>query len=447
MNSPSQKPVKKAVFFLRHAADTDHLVPVIHKWMQHADKTAEIVVTSRQVSLEDPRLCFVRDTYDIPVHTIFDLYLELIGDPPAEAFPSKPPNIWISRAYRLIGKKVTRRRPDISYLFNRQFLSRALKKLFDGADQQAVVFDPVYGATYQLEQTILDEAQNLGIKRVCLPHSNDPHLNLMFIGEMLNLDEYNFENQPFEHNNFDRIAFPNSIMADRNRARGVSEAQSAIIGCARYNREWVETLTDIYEPYEWAESNELRKILVLPRAKSYPIFWDELTQFIRMALKFENVCVIIMDHVRGKRVPQITDLKNQLTDSERKRLRIIGDSDSVPLILWCDIVLDLMTGVAFDAVRRKKPVLALDCLQTNKSAIGTYITASHINDRDTYFHTIESFSNDQLDLEKFYDPDEFAEFVRDMIEQNGPDVLGDYVRFIEDAMDAKDVAPTAATLQ
>jgi len=443
MNNSTRNHSKKAVFFLRHAADTDHFVPVIHKWMQHPDKDAEIVITSRHITSEDPRLRFLRDTHNIRIHTIFDLYLEIVGDPPPDSFPVKTPSVWVYRAYRLIGKRVAGRPANFSYLYDQHFLKNVLEKLFEGADQRAVVFDPVYSAAYELEHALLKCAGEQGIARICMPHSNDPHLNLMIISSMLNFDSYEFEKRPFRHNEFDRIAFPNEVMAERNRARGVTEDQSAIIGCARYNQEWVETLTEIYQPYEWEESDGLRKILVLPRAKNYPIFWDELTQFIRMALKFENICVIIMDHVRGKRVPQIKALDTQLTDSERSRLRIIGDADSVPLILWCDLVLDLMTGVAFDAVRRKKPVLTLDCLQTSTSAIGTYLSASRINDRDTFFRTIDAFSNGRLDPDNFYDPDELTEFTRNMIEQNGPNVLEDYVQFIAEAMTPKTAEPSA----
>jgi hypothetical protein len=269
----------------------------------------------------------------------------------------------------------------------------------------------------------------------------------MIIGGMLNMDDYDFEKQPLKNSEFNHIAFPNHVMAERNRARGISDSQSKIVGCARYNREWVDTLPTIYQPYQWEENKNLRKILVLPRGKNYPIFWDELAQFIRIALQFENVCVIVMDHVRGNRVPQLASLEGKLTPSENSRLRILGDVGSVPLILWCDLVLDLMTGVAFDAVRRNIPVLELECLQTNKSTIGAYLTASRVNDRDEFFHIMEAFSRNQLDMDNFYDPKELEVFVREMIEQNGPDVLGDYVRFIEDAMNVKSVAPTAATLQ
>jgi hypothetical protein len=264
----------------------------------------------------------------------------------------------------------------------------------------------------------------------------------MIMGGMLNLDDYEFDKQPLQNTGFDHIAFPNHVMAERNRARGVPESQSKILGCGRYSQEWVDTLPRIYQPYQWEESKGLRKILVLPRGKNYPIFWDELAQFIRIALQFSNVCVIIMDHVRGNRVPQIASLSDKLSPSEKSRLRILSNVGSVPLILWCDLVLDLMTGVAFDAVRRNIPVLELECLQTNKSAIGAYLTASRIDDRDQFFHTIEAFSQGRMDMKNFYDPEELEVFVREMIEQNGPDVLGDYVRFIKNAMNVEGVAAT-----
>jgi hypothetical protein len=445
MNGVSRKSDFKVIFFIRHVPDTDHCVPIIHKWLQKNEGSAEIILTSHLASVDDPRIRFLQETHGVSVHTIDGLYAELVGPRPPESFPSKPLNIWVSRAYRLLGKSIARRLADLSYLYDCQFIKAMLDKFFAGVPHKAVVFDPVFVASYRLENAIIEEAKAQDIPRLCFPHSNDPHLNLMIIGGMLNMDDYDFPNRPLQNTGFNHVAYSNHVMAERNSSRGIPESQSKIVGCARYSREWIDTLPTIYQPYQWEESKGLRKILVLPRGKNYPIFWDELAQFIRIALQFDNVCVIIMDHVRGNRVPQIASLGDKLTPSERSRLRILNDVGSVPLILWCDLVLDLMTGVAFDAVRRNIPVLELECLQTNKSAIGTYLTASRIDDRDQFFHTMKAFSQGQMDLENFYDPEELEVFVREMIEQNGPNVLGDYVRFIEDAMNVKDAAPAAAT--
>ena len=47
------KGAKKAVFFLRHNNDIDHIVPVLYKWLSTENVPTDIIITTKQDFLED----------------------------------------------------------------------------------------------------------------------------------------------------------------------------------------------------------------------------------------------------------------------------------------------------------------------------------------------------------------------------------------------------------
>jgi hypothetical protein len=150
---------------------------------------------------------------------------------------------------------------------------------------------------------------------------------------------------------------------------------------------------------------------------------------IRYALDFEHVAVVIKSHVRQTRVFEIEAMLAELPPSHASRVRLVEDVDSLPLILWADLVLDVASGISFDAVRRGKPVIVLDHIDSNRATLSHYLSCCRCEDRDAFAQTFSTLVEGQLG-KPFYDPEELSRFVTEVIEPNGPDVLDDYVQLL-----------------
>jgi len=47
---------ERAVFFLRHNNDIDHIVPVLYKWLSTENIPTDIIITTKKSLLHDPRI-------------------------------------------------------------------------------------------------------------------------------------------------------------------------------------------------------------------------------------------------------------------------------------------------------------------------------------------------------------------------------------------------------
>ena len=54
----------KAIFFLRHNNDIDHIVPVIYKWLSKKTNQAGLIILTEDKILNDFRLLRLKEKYE-----------------------------------------------------------------------------------------------------------------------------------------------------------------------------------------------------------------------------------------------------------------------------------------------------------------------------------------------------------------------------------------------
>lgn len=147
-----------------------------------------------------------------------------------------------------------------------------------------------------------------------------------------------------------------------------------------------------------------------------------------MIAAFPEVELVIKPHTRG-------GWKQPLTGSASLRklanVRVAEDSEhSISLMNWADIIIDLATSVAFEAIKAGKPVLAADYLHAGRSAMAHFMPETELKCRDDVYRMIDRFLTAGYD--SYYVEAHRKRFIDEMLHVGGTDVLPRYVALLEE---------------
>ncbi len=147
-----------------------------------------------------------------------------------------------------------------------------------------------------------------------------------------------------------------------------------------------------------------------------------------MIAAFPGVELAVKPHTRG-------GWKQSLTKDTALRqlpnVSMVDDSvHSVHLMNWADVIIDLATSVAFEAIKAKKPVLAADYLHASRSAIALLMPETELRCRDDVYQKIAGFLANGCD--SFYIEAHRQHFLKEMLDVGGTDVLAHYVTLLEE---------------
>lgn len=164
------------------------------------------------------------------------------------------------------------------------------------------------------------------------------------------------------------------------------------------------------------------------RKANFTTFWEEAAIVVRMLAAFPGLELIIKLHTRTGRKQSLT------SDAALRRLpnlRVVSDDvHSAWLLEWADVIIDLATSVAFEAVKANKPVLAADYLHAGRSTVAEYMPETELRCRDDVFKKIDEFLSRGCD--SFYIEENRQRFIDEMLHAGqGPDVLQRYVALLE----------------
>lgn len=113
-----------------------------------------------------------------------------------------------------------------------------------------------------------------------------------------------------------------------------------------------------------------------------------------------------------------------------KNVTVVNDeTHSVHLLAWADVIIDLATSVAYEAIRVGKPVLAADYLHAGRSAAALYMPETELRCRDDVHEIICSFI--KTGCQDFYVEAHRQQFLREMLDVGGEEVLSRYVALLE----------------
>jgi hypothetical protein len=425
-----QTPNVKALFFLRHYNDIDHVTPVVHKWAERGH-TADVVLMGDPHFSDDYRIVYLASLDGVRVARIgeildrgqlFRMRLQkLLLD---RHFRAAMPGFFNAMLDRVMGKHKR-------VLFWQKIADILLQRSFahgePGADTSGVVtFDWISGnSVFPIEfvQTVVDSARERGLGTVSLPHGDSPHANFLVRVEELSM-EPRLKFAPAKM--FDRVVVPNELCATRFRPF-VEDSRVAVLGSPRYCDEWLAKLEQLLPPSPLEASPGKLKVVMFLRKSDFSIFWDEVGRVVQMLAAFPDVELIIKAHTRGGwRQP----LSRRAGLRRLKNVRFVAaEIHSSHLLSWSDVVIDIATSVAFEAVKLKKPVLAADYLHAGTSTVGAYLPECALHCRDDAYNKLAHCLKAGCD--DFYVTAHRDRFLREIVDVPDADVLPRFVDLLE----------------
>lgn len=415
----------KALFFLRHYNDIDHITPVISKWIE-SNHVCDIILIGNPKFRNDYRIQYLSKLGGVRVAHIRELL------PAVEYVGWRLQTLLMSHSLRrsLMGPFVA----TLSSIFDagkrkliwKSTAHRLLRHSFVNLDKGVVVFDWITrNSPVCLEwvETVVSMAHAMGLRAVSLPHGDSPHAS-----QLIRHGEWSLQPDTLYSAGriFDKLVVPNEFCAKRFRPF-MSEQSLAVLGSPRYCDEWLAKLEELLPPVPLASSGNKLKIVMFLRKDDFTIFWEEVGEVVRMIAAFPGMALVIKPHTRG-------GWKQSLTKNASLRrlpnVSIAGDHiHSIHLMNWADVIIDLATSVVFEAIKAKKPVLAADYLHAGRSAVAEFMPETELRCRDDVYQKIDEFLSNGCN--SFYIEKHWQRFIKEMIDGPDADVLPRYVSLLE----------------
>jgi hypothetical protein len=423
----------KALFFLRHYNDIDHITPIIYKWVD-SGHNCDVVLIGNARFRSDFRIEFLSKLDGVRVVHIRDLL------PPLEFIRWRLQMLLLIGGLRrsFIGPFVSvlakiydvKRREPIWRLT----ATRLLAHSFEGINEGVVAFDWIErNSVISIEwvEMVISMAHTMGFRTVSLPHGDSPHAN-----QLIRRREWTLKpDDTFAAARmFDKLVVPNELCAGRFRPF-LDDQAIAVLGSPRYCDEWLTKLAKFLPPSPLTRSDSKLKVALFLRKSNFTTFWEEVSEVVQMIAAFKGVEILIKPHTRS-------GWKQSLTkDATLLRLPNVSIADnnvhSAHILSWADVIIDIATSVAFEAVKINKPVLAADYLHAGRSTIADFIPESELRCRDDVYKKINTLLSNGCT--SFYIEEHRLRFLKEMIDVNGPDVLPRYVALLEEQARAKSV--------
>jgi hypothetical protein len=421
----------KALFFLRHYNDIDHITPVISKWIE-AGHIGDIVLIGNPKFLNDYRIKFLNRLDGARVAHIRDLL------PPLEFLRWRLQMLLLSTSLRrlfiapfvnaLARMYDAKRREPIWRSTTRHLLERSFK----GIDEGVVVFDWITKdspVSVEWVETVVSTARTMGLGTVSLPHGDSPHAN-----QLIRHHEWNLKPDALfsAARIFDKLVVPNELCARRFRPF-LDDQSIAVLGSPRYCDEWLDKLATLSPALLPTRSDNQLKVVMFLRKSNFTTFWEEVGEVVGMIAAFPGVELVIKPHTRGGWRQPLT--KNSSLRSLPNVSVASDDAHSIHLMNWADVIIDLATSVVFEAVKMKKPVLAADYLHAGRSALAHFMPETELRCRDDVYKRIDEFLSNGCD--SFYVEEHRQQFISEMLHAGKADVLPRYVALLEAQVEAR----------
>lgn len=408
---------EKAIFFLRHNNDIDHITPVLYKWLSTRDINTEIIITSKKEFLDDYRIKYLKDIKNIKINHINDFFSKYS----------------IPYFFNIIYYKYTTeldkflQKEGILKNITNKIINKIASKLLEDADKGIVVFD--WTRTYFVQQ-VVKNAKNKGLITLSLPHGDEPYFNEI---QLINSLDFNGMNIYKNSEIFDYVVVPNKLCYRRYEPF-LEKERIKILGSPRYSDEWMKIVNEYVLTYKAENCKDKLKIVLFLKNTSVSIFWEEVVRTIKMITQFPNICLAVKHHPRNRLKKELTRklirLYPEIKQDIGKNLIFIYESvDSASLFKWADIVLDLGTSATWEAIKQKKPVLMLEYLYSNYSTVAHYIKNTEIRCRDDLYNYLQEFSENKID--NFYNEVEREKFIKEIIDVPDKNILERYCKFME----------------
>ncbi|HNP26782.1 MAG TPA: hypothetical protein PKM20_08580, partial [Nitrosomonas sp.] len=232
----------KALFFLRHNNDIDHITPVIFKWV-NSGHSCNVILIGKSSLENDFRLVFLRQFKGVEIIHIrkllsrFDFVmwrfqtLLLVRSSHVSFF---------GPAIRVLAGIYDFEKRQSVWL---RTVRRILDYGFDAGEQGVVVFDWIErnsAICVEWVAVVIAQARDRKLGTVSLPHGDSPHASqLIRQGEWFLRPDVSFSAAGM----FDKVVVPNELCSKRFRTL-LHDDQIEVLGSPRYCDEWLTKLKE-----------------------------------------------------------------------------------------------------------------------------------------------------------------------------------------------------------
>ena len=289
-----------------------------------------------------------------------------------------------------------------------------IKSIENGNFVKAIVFD--HGSS-KIYRSLAIYANKSGINSIAMPHGISNMQN--YLTQIHMLDPNMFKNEK-------KLPYRKIIYSDENQKNRaikvgkVSNEQCLVLGSPRYCEEWSKINDVLLNEYKFYDKEEKFRILILLTKKHNNIFEEEVYRIIRLLSKLDDIKLCIKAHTRGT-----------INENESIPDNVLIAPHYVPtsyLVGWSDLVLFSSTGAIADCIIKNKPILFLRRTIANKIIMEKYFSSISVDTRDELLEKIKLIKSKQI--VNTYTKRERDNYIKDMIEPSGVDVLGLYVNYL-----------------
>jgi hypothetical protein len=414
---------QKAVFFLRHNNDIDHIVPIIYKWLKTTNIPTDIILTGEHKYTQDYRINYLRQFLHVNIYHINDLFNHY-----------SLPYLFNQFYYKFDDRieNLTRKYESMSKKYLDKIINHISKKIYNNMETGIICFD--WYAKYFAEQ-MTNIAHEHGFTTISLPHGDRPYYSILETNGDLNFDSVLEWFEKYREL-YDYVVVPNNLTKIRYD-RHLPRNRIKVLGSPRYSDEWIKIISNMLPVYETNNNpNDKLKVLLFLRNDNYTVCWNNVIRTIRLLLQFKEVYLVLKFHPRQNEKKFSKQLTHKYVDI-KQRLNgnlefVFKEVDSNSLIRWADIVIDVGTSATWEAVKMGKPVLMLEYVHANLSTVAHYMPNCEIRCRDELFNLITLFTIDKKgETLDFYYENERQHFIQEIIDYPDKQVLERYVNFLK----------------
>ena len=339
-----KKTKKTFLFHLRSYNDTDHITPVIDYFIKKKERV-HVLYLSKFNYDEDYRIQYLKKSplfsisrvntfFKIRKHILFNSYL-----------------ISLVEKFKIISV--------IHYLLRKIWVNKYLTKA------KACIFEWSDSGVINLRESKLNK-----IPTICLPHGYNVYTNYD-LNEHIESIKYKTGNWPdfSDRNKFD------SYVVNSNRAKkqylswGLNKKTLKVLGSARYCKEWSEFNLSLLKKIDFKKCsrNQLKVLFFLPQW-DYKVNYLESIKVIKKISNNCNIFLVVKVHTRGSG----SLFREDYISLERSKNVIVNSSiDSPSLVNWADVVINIASSIAIEALIQKRPIIYPFYLHRNKTIFDT----------------------------------------------------------------------------
>ena len=420
------------LFFLTDFNSVDHMVPVAYK----------LAATGRG----NPVLLFTNPFYNTQTDYRLNFLKSELGIGADFAFLAQQPNTLVRRtmaalchpspghgARSQLYPKVVK---VLSRLFYRQAWAAGLLKKHS---PQALIFERAQPAK-GLVGALVSQAKRRGIPTLSFPHGLNAYTN-----ELANEDEVKagtLPKKPFR-NHFDHVVYQASFQTERAIKEGLSTDRVAVLGSARFCEEWSSVNRSIQPVTGFQAAGDpagrLKAVFMLTQW-NINVHRRETLATIKRIGEMRSLYLVVKPHPRQG----IHDLAELLAAGLPPNVEIAWDTPSPALTEWCDVLLNIGSSIALEALLQKKPLLQLNYLHSNRTVFQDEGACWNLGSDEELVKALEHMAGGGA---LPYGDAEVGRVMRQLVQggSDDRDVLGRYVDFILAGRQtvARQAAPTA----